>query len=120
MFPPSMDLRVGLRMDNVTSLLHLYNSYTGRDYMLQYVQDPAYVNFTNSLKIYKGDALVIEGDRLNTASDENDVRVTIGDEYFNITSITTTQVLHIVGSSKYFTRERDFFSSSFFSPTKEN
>ena len=89
----ALDLRVGLRMDNVSSLLELYNPYTNRNYMLHYVRDPRYVNFTNNLKVYNGDALVIEGDRLNLASDESDVRVTIGDEYCNITSITSTQLL---------------------------
>jgi len=91
--PKSLDLRIGLRMDNVTSLLELYNPYTNRNYLLHYVQDPRYVNFTNSLKLYNGDALVIEGDRLNVASDESDVRVTIGDEYCNITAITKNQLL---------------------------
>ena len=43
--------------------------------------------------MYKGDELIIEGSRLNAASDQNDVRVMIGNEYCNITSLTSTQLL---------------------------
>ena len=60
---------------------------------LTYFRDPAYENFTNFLKIYNGDTLVIEGRDLNSASDQDDVRVTIGKEYCNITTLSLTQLL---------------------------
>ena len=78
---------IGLRLDNVTAYLFMHRV------SLTYVKDPSYENFTNFLKVYNGDALVIEGRHLNTASDQNDVRVTIGNDYCNVTSLTSTQLL---------------------------
>jgi hypothetical protein len=63
------------------------------DLVLTYVNDPLYVNFTNNVKVYKGDQLVIEGHRLDVASELGEVRVMIGSEYCNITSLTATQLL---------------------------
>ncbi len=84
-----LGLQIGLHMDNVTSLRVLHR------FRLNYVSDPTYENFTNNLKIYKGDALVIEGHSLNMASDQNEVRVAIGNDYCNVTSLTPTQLLCI-------------------------
>ena len=78
---------IGLRLDNVTAYLFMHRV------SLTYVSDPTYDNFTNFLKIYKGDALVIEGRHLNSASDQDDVKVTIGSDYCNITSLTSSQLL---------------------------
>lgn len=78
---------IGLRLDNVTAYLFMHRV------SLTFVKDPTYDNFTNFLKVYNGDALVIEGRHLNTASDQNDVRVTIGNDYCNVTSLTSTQLL---------------------------
>ena len=78
---------IGLRLDNVTAYLFMHR------FSLTYFDDPTYENFPNSLKVYNGDALVIEGRALNSASDQNDVKVTIGQEYCNITSLTSTQLL---------------------------
>ena len=78
---------IGLRLDNVTAYLFMHRL------SLTYFSDPTYENFTNFVKIYNGDALVIEGQHLNSASDQNDVIVTIGEEYCNITAITSTQLL---------------------------
>ena len=78
---------IGLRLDNVTAYLFMHRV------SLTYVKDPTYENFTNFLKVYNGDALVIEGRHLNSASDQNDVRVTIGNDYCNVTSLTSTQLL---------------------------
>lgn len=89
-----VELHIGLKMDNATGLLHLSTPHSSRpDLVLHYVRDPLYSNFTNNLKVYKGDELVIEGSRLNVASDQNDVRVMIGNEFCNITSLTSTQLL---------------------------
>ena len=78
---------IGLRLDNVTAYLFMHRV------SLTFVKDPTYENFTNFLKVYNGDALVIEGRHLNRASDQNDVRVTIGNDYCNVTSLTSTQLL---------------------------
>ncbi len=78
---------IGLRLDNVTAYLFMHRV------SLTYVDNPTYENFTNHVKVYNGDALVIEGRHLNSASDQNDVRVTIGNEYCNVTSLTSTQLL---------------------------
>ena len=89
----AIDLNIGLKIDNVTSLLRLFKPYSERNFAIHYVEDPEYQNFTENFKVYNGDALVIEGDRLTEASDENDVRVTIGNEFCNVTSLTSTQLL---------------------------
>lgn len=85
---------IGLRLDNVTAYLFMHRN------SLTYVDDPDYDNFTDKVKVYNGDALVIEGRHLNTASDQNDVRVTIGNDYCNVTSLTTTQLLCIPPSQQ--------------------
>jgi plexin A len=85
--PVGINFPIGLQMDNVTSLLFLHRL------SLTYVKDPTYENFTDYIKVYNGDALVIEGRHLNSASDRTDVRVTIGSDYCNITSLTSTQLL---------------------------
>ena len=77
---------IGLRLDNVTAYLFMHRV------SLTYVNDPTYENFTNFLKIYKGDALVIEGRHLDLASDQDDVKVTIGSDFCNITSLTPSQL----------------------------
>ena len=66
-----VELHIGLKMDNATGLLHLSSPHSSRpDLVLHYVRDPLYSNFSNNLKVYKGDELVIEGSRLNVASDQ--------------------------------------------------
>jgi len=89
----AIDLNIGLKIDNVTSLLRLFKPYSERNFAIHYVEDPEYQNFTENFKVYNGDLLVIEGDRLNEASDDNDVRVTIGEEFCNVTALTSTQLL---------------------------
>lgn len=78
---------IGLRLDNVTAYLFMHRN------SLTFLENPTYDNFTNFVKVYNGDALVIEGRYLNSASDQNDVKVTIGKEYCNVTSLTSTQLL---------------------------
>ena len=85
--PMGISFPIGLRLDNVTAFLFMHR------YSLTYVNDPRYDNFTNFMKVYNGDALVIEGRHLNSASDQNDVKVTIGRDLCNITSLTSTQLL---------------------------
>ncbi|KAI5694542.1 hypothetical protein M8J75_000766 [Diaphorina citri] len=85
-------LKIGFVMDNVDSVTDLEKYKQGDPSRLVYVEDPRYLVFVNNVKYYNGDNLVIEGENLNTASDESDIRVTIGTELCNITSLSSNQL----------------------------
>ncbi|CAG0917436.1 unnamed protein product, partial [Notodromas monacha] len=86
-------LRIGFIMDNVVAVLDLPKHFHNLRSQLTYVPDPIYHVFPNNIKIYKGDTLVIEGEGLNRASDESDVKVTIGVKECNVTALTSRQLL---------------------------
>ncbi|KAK8746915.1 hypothetical protein OTU49_016897 [Cherax quadricarinatus] len=89
----SIALDVGFIMDNVASVRNLRHILSSSARSLVYVLDPTYKKFPNSIKLYKGDTLVIEGENLNLASDESDVNVTIGTRQCNVTSLALTQLV---------------------------
>ncbi|XP_042221398.1 plexin-B-like, partial [Homarus americanus] len=89
----SIALDVGFIMDNVASVRNLRHVLSSSARSLVYVLDPTYKEFPNSIKLYKGDTLVIEGENLNLASDESDVNVTIGTRQCNVTSLALTQLV---------------------------
>uniref|UniRef100_A0A6A7FXH8 Plexin-B-like n=5 Tax=Hirondellea gigas TaxID=1518452 RepID=A0A6A7FXH8_9CRUS len=90
----SLALDVGFIMDNVASVRNLRHVMPSSLRMaLVYVLDPLYRKFPNSIKLYKGDTLVIEGENLNLASDETDVNVTIGSRQCNVTSLALSQLV---------------------------
>ena len=66
--------------------------HTAQSEML-YMEDPKFFAFPDTVKLYKGDTLVIEGENLNLASDENDVNVTVGARICNVTSLAMSQLL---------------------------
>ncbi|XP_068214934.1 plexin-B isoform X1 [Palaemon carinicauda] len=84
---------VGFVMDGVTSVLHLRKHFPSVRSRLTYVTNPLYYTFPHGVKLYKGDTLVIEGEHINDASDESDVRVTIGKAICNVTSLAATQLV---------------------------
>lgn len=85
-------LKIGFVMDSVEGVTDVEKYKQGSPSRLTYVEDPRYTMFSNNVKLYSGDILVIEGENLNIACDESDIRVTIGTEPCNITSLTTNQL----------------------------
>nr|CAI5855263.1 unnamed protein product [Callosobruchus analis] len=88
-----LHLRIGFIMDNVQSVRDLEKHFLNLRSTLLYVEDPKFFKFLNEIKSYKGDTLVIEGENLNSASDEADVVVTIGTKPCNVTSLAMTQLV---------------------------
>lgn len=88
-----LNLQLGFHMDNVQWVRDLNKYFPSLRSTIVYVQDPNYHPFNEKLKLYKGDTLVIEGEMLNVAADESDVKVNIGTEQCNVTSLTLTQLL---------------------------
>lgn len=80
-------------MDNVQAVRNLEKHFPNLRSQLLYVEDPKFIEFPNQVKTYKGDTLVIEGENLNSASDEADVVVTIGSKACNVTSLAMTQLV---------------------------
>lgn len=88
-----LNLQLSFVMDNVQSVKNLNKYFQNLRSTIVYVEDPVYFPFSNNLKLYKGDTLVIEGENLNIASDESDVNVTIGMMQCNVTSLALTQLV---------------------------
>ncbi|KAF2368829.1 IPT domain [Trinorchestia longiramus] len=86
-------LDLGFIMDGVKSVHHLRKHFPDVRSHVTYVSNPVYLPFANGLKLYKGDTLVIEGEFLNAAADESDVRVSIGTSTCNMTSLASSQLL---------------------------
>lgn len=90
---PQLQLQIAFAMDNVQSVRDLPKHFQSLRSAIVYVPDPHFAPFAGGLKLYKGDTLVIEGERLNIASDETDVNVTIGTQPCNVTSLAHTQLV---------------------------
>lgn len=86
-------LDIGFIMDGVKSVQHLRKHFPDIQSHITYVSNPTYYSFPGGMKLYKGDSLVVEGDFLNSASDESDIRVTIGTSSCNMTSLASTQIV---------------------------
>ncbi|XP_053671423.1 LOW QUALITY PROTEIN: plexin-B [Anopheles nili] len=86
-------LQINFLMDSVLSVRNLPKHFQNLRSSIVYVEDPVYQPFPNTVKLYKGDTLVIEGEHLNAASDESDVNVTIGMAQCNVTSLAPTQLV---------------------------
>uniref|UniRef100_A0A182RW53 Sema domain-containing protein n=1 Tax=Anopheles funestus TaxID=62324 RepID=A0A182RW53_ANOFN len=86
-------LQINFLMDSVLSVRNLPKHFQNLRSAIVYVEDPVYQPFPNTVKMYKGDTLVIEGEHLNAASDETDVNVTIGMAQCNVTSLAPTQLV---------------------------
>lgn len=90
---PKLIVRIGFVMDDVHSVRDLEKHFSNLRSQLLYVGDPKFFEFPNQIKLYKGDTLVIEGENLNSASEESDVMVTIGTKPCNVTSLAMTQLV---------------------------
>lgn len=88
-----INLQLGFIMDNVRYVRDLNKYFPNIPSTIVYVANPKYFPFSKGVKLFKGDALVIEGELLDIASDAYDVNVTIGTAQCNITSLTLTQLV---------------------------
>lgn len=88
-----LNFQISFIMDNVKSVRDLNKHFQHIRSNLIYVDDPVFFPFVSSLKLYKGDTLVIEGENLNLACDESDVMVTVGTQQCNVTSLALTQLV---------------------------
>ncbi|XP_039297179.1 plexin-B-like isoform X1 [Nilaparvata lugens] len=88
-----LGLKIGFIMDHVEALLDLEKHFKSLRCQLIYYEDPVVFVFTEKIKLYTGDLLVIEGDNLNVATDESDINVTIGSAQCNVTSLASTQLV---------------------------
>ena len=86
-------LDFGFIMDSVLSVRHLRKHFPEVRSQITYVSNPSYNRFSGGIKLYNGDTLVIEGENLNTAADESDIRVSIGTSTCNLTSLTVRQLV---------------------------
>lgn len=88
-----LNFQISFIMDNVKSVRDLNKHFQHIRSNLIFVDDPVFFPFVSSLKLYKGDTLVIEGENLNLACDESDVMVTVGTQQCNVTSLALTQLV---------------------------
>lgn len=81
-------LKLGFIMDRVMELKQLDVFFPMVDSVITYLRDPVLFAFgeAGAVKAYKGDTLVIEGDHLLGASEQNEVRVYIGTSQCNVSS----------------------------------
>lgn len=88
-----LNFQISFIMDNVKSVRDLNKHFQHIRSNLIYVDDPLFFPFLNSIRLYKGDTLVVEGENLNLASDESDVIVTVGQQQCNVTSLALAQLV---------------------------
>lgn len=90
---PQLNVQISFIMDNVKTVRDLNKYFQHIRSNLIYVDDPVFFPFLNSIRLYKGDTLVIEGENLNLACDESDVIVTVGSLQCNVTSLALAQLV---------------------------
>lgn len=88
-----MSMQIAFAMDNVQTVRDLNKHFQNIHSTITFVDDPVYFHFPNNLKLYKGDTLVIEGEKLREASDESDVSVSIGQQTCNVTNLARTHLV---------------------------
>lgn len=88
-----VNVDVGFVMDGVNTVKLLRKNFPDVPSVLTYLPDPLFYPFPLGVKLYKGDTLVVEGEHINDAADESDVRVTIGTGICNVTSLAAMQLV---------------------------
>uniref|UniRef100_A0A6A7FV03 Plexin-B-like n=1 Tax=Hirondellea gigas TaxID=1518452 RepID=A0A6A7FV03_9CRUS len=86
-------LDFGFIMDGVMTVQHLRKYFPDVRSHVTYVANPIYAQFPDGIKLYKSDTLVIKGENINSAADESDIRVTIGNAICNLTSLDNNQLV---------------------------
>ncbi|XP_076357548.1 plexin-B-like isoform X2 [Tachypleus tridentatus] len=93
-FTDKLKYRIGFKMDDVKSVLKLQENFPTLHSDIVYVADPELSSFQDDgVKQYKGESLVIEGKNLILAATEAEVRVTVGTQLCNLTSLAMTQLV---------------------------
>lgn len=93
--PTPIRLDYGFIMDDVESVQnlskHLKTALPAKVYMFP---DPEFARFSDpgGVKVYKSDYLTLDGTNLNRATKESDIRVQIGTELCNVTSVSLIQL----------------------------
>lgn len=91
--PEPIRLDYGFIMDNVARVQNLSSQLKVSKFVYFY-PDPEFSKFDdpNGIKLYKSDYLTLNGKNLNRASKESDMRVRIGTQYCNVTSVSLNQL----------------------------
>ena len=84
-----LTLNYGFRMDNVSSVQNL-TSKKFHPFLLY--PNPIYHAFEEEVKYYRSDYLTINGQNLNNACQDSDVIVLIGQQYCNVTALSSQQL----------------------------
>ena len=91
--PHPKKLNYGFIMDNVKRVQNLEQVLQGSQSAVLLYPDPEFEPFDgNGIKLYKTDYLVINGKNLNRAASEADMKVKIGTEICNVTSLSANQL----------------------------
>ena len=91
--PKPRKLNYGFIMDNVKRVRNLEQILKGPQSAVQLYPDPEFEPFDgNGIKSYKTDYLVINGKNLNRAASKSDMKVKIGTEFCDVTSLSANQL----------------------------
>ncbi|XP_070193235.1 plexin-B-like [Littorina saxatilis] len=90
---PINQAQLGFIMDGVLTLRNL-SAVAGLEASLKYYPNPRVYNFSesDSIKVFKGEMLIIEGVDLTLAADKADVKVWVGSEPCNVTLFSPSQI----------------------------
>lgn len=90
---PVSEAQLGFIMDGVLSVRNL-TGVDGLDALLKYYPNPRVYNFSepDSVKVFKGEMLIIEGMDLTLAAEKQDVHVWVGSEVCNVTLLSPSQI----------------------------
>ena len=91
--PEPIRLDYGFVMDDVERVQNLSSVLKDSPKVYMF-PDPEYEKFPDpdGIKVYKSDYLTLDGTNLNRASKESDIRVQIGTEFCNVTSVSLNQL----------------------------
>ncbi|XP_074600461.1 plexin-B-like isoform X2 [Brevipalpus obovatus] len=103
-------LRIGFIMDEVVAVRELSQSSPKVHSDLVYVLNPEFTPFSSGsngrsgvgeeVKLFTGEALIIEGRRLRLSTTESEINVTVGNTPCNLTSLTHSQLICIPPESQ--------------------
>lgn len=90
---PIVEAQLGFIMDGVLSVRNL-SGVDGLNAKLKYYPNPRIFNFSepDSIKVFKGEMLIIEGMDLTLAAEKSDVTVWVGKTLCNVTLLSSKQI----------------------------
>jgi len=92
-YPKPIKLDYGFIMDNVARVQNL-SSQLKVSKFVSFYPDPEFSKFDdpNGIKLHNSDYLTLNGKNLNRAAKESDIKVRIGTQYCNVTSLSLNQL----------------------------